>query len=440
LPLPFVRGRLLPEIESAGRVKRTLDVLIHLEKVNDAIAAALDELEQLRVYLASLVPPFCSIRLLALADHRDTIAAFGTIGIEVSPIAMSTRVDRVPKDAAERLTDPLKILLATALDYDADCVVTDDSALLSYVKEFDEAGVLLTSTDFLLRYAETFVRGHDLPWAFAHKVWFEPWVGFYQLSEQWTFKPGMDFLYLCQSKGAGRDALELCRSLAYNRLGDLCFTRDRLCFYEIQQSAAKRAQWKRQRFSAEVAYYLNFYYVLLYGTFDHAAALVNALFNVGIKERKVSARNPEFLKALGANLSGIQAVFEEPTHVDFIRRVAALRHTAAHRGVLTPTKVVQDLDHPPTNDELDKDIREAGLDYLPSQFQPGSMRDSFQEMLRSNARAARYERETLMEDVVLIEIDGSYGFIHPLSDTWWNFRHCTSFLSEIFDACSKALP
>ena len=413
-------------------------MLVHLEKVDRATTLFFDELEQLRIYLASSDPPVCSIRLMATSDHRDTIAAFRAVGIEVLPVEGSTRVDRIPKGIAENLTDSLKLVLATALDQDADCIVTTDSGLLPYVKEFDEAGVLLTSSDFMLRYAETFARGHDVPWAFANKVWFEPWIGFYQMSESWTLRPGMDFLYLCQSKGAGRDALELCRSLTYNRLGDLCFTRDRLCFYEIQQSVARRAKWERQRFSAEIAYYLNFYYVLLYGAFDHAAALVNALFGVGVKERQVAARNPEFLKALTGKLSGIKAVFENPLHVDFIKRVASLRHTAAHRGALTPGKVVQDPDHPPTNDELDQDIRDAGLDHL-LQVPSGPIRDGLQEMLRSNARAARYERETLMEDVVLIEIDGKYGFIHPLNDTWWNFRRCLSFLYDVFDACSAAL-
>jgi hypothetical protein len=436
--LPFVRGRFLPEIESSGRVKRTLDVLLQLERVNAATAASFDELEQLRIYLSASSEPVCSIRLLAPTDHRETFASLRAIGVEASLITATTRVDLVPKHLAESLPDSLKSLLATALDQDADCVVTADTGLLSYAKEFDDAGVLLTSSDFLLRYAETFVRGHDIPWAFAHKVWFEPWMSFYQLSEQWTFKPGMDFLYLCQSKRANRDALELCRSLAYNRLGDLCFTRDRLCFYEMQQSAGKRAKWKRQKFSAEVAYYLNFYYVLLYGTFDHTAALVNALFNLGIKERQVTARNPEFLKALGAKLPGILSIFEKSTHVDFIRRVAALRHTAAHRGVLTPTKVVQELDEPPTDEELDQDIRDAGLEYL-LQISPGPERDTLQHMLRSNARAARYEQETLMEDVVLIEQDGKYGFIKPLNDTWWNFNRCIAFLTDVFGACSKIL-
>jgi hypothetical protein len=265
-------------------------------------------------------------------------------------------------------------------------------------------------------------------------------MSFYQLSEAWTFDVGMQFLELCQKKRGNNDASEFCRSLVYNRLGDLCFSRDRLCFYDMQQLVSRRAQWKRQRFSAEIAYHLNFYYLQLYGAFDHAAVLVNALFSLGVRERQVAARNPEFLNALGAHkLVSIRAVFEKPAHVEFIKRVAALRHTAAHRGVLTPTKVVQDTDHPPTNQELDQDIHDAGLDRLLLGFPPGDARGRFQEMLRSNARAARYERETLMEDVVLIDLDGKYGFIHPLNDTWWNFNRCTLFLDEVFDACTAAL-
>jgi hypothetical protein len=250
----------------------------------------------------------------------------------------------------------------------------------------------------------------------------------------------MECLSLCQSKSVSQEAIELCRSLAYNRLGDLCFTRDRLCFYEQQQLVAKRARWERQRFSAEVAYYLNFYYVLLYGAFDHAAAFVNLLFNPGVNERQVSARSAEFLRALGSRSPGVEAVFTNARHIGFLRRVAALRHVAAHRGIVTPTKVVQDLEHPPTDDELDQDIREAGLEYLVLQSPAGVHRETIQTVLRSNARAARYERETLMEDVVLIETEkGKYGFIHPLSDTWWNFRSCTSFLNEVFSACTSEL-
>jgi len=437
--LPFVRGRILPEVQSTGRAKRTLDALLYLEKTTGLTLAPLDELEQLRIYLTSSEANI-SIRLLVPESHSHTQESLQQIGIQYIPIAESSETEIVPKHVSERLDDPLRVLLATALKYDADCVVVDNHHLLPYIQEFGEANVLLTSVEFLLRYSEIFSRGHDVPWAFAHKVWFEPWMRFYPLSENWTFKPGMEFLALCQGKGGNRDGIELCRSLAYNRLADLCFTRDRLSFYEMQQAVAKRRHWKRQKFSAEIAYYLNFYYLLLYGAFDHAAAMVNALFSLGIDERQVGARNPVFLKALRTRLVDVHAVFVKPTYVEFVRRLAALRHVAAHRGIVTPTNVVRDLAHPPTNDELDQDIREAGLDYLFLSLLPGPERDNFREMLRSNARAARYEKETLMEDVVLIEIDGKYWWVHPLNDTWWNFRTCLSFLLDVFSACSKALP
>src|SRR5216683_2525480 len=131
--MPLVRGRLLPEVESTGRMKRALDVLLYLERMDKPTA----------------------------------------IGIDIIPIPKSLRTEQLPKEVGCGLTDSLKVVLATALDNDADCVVVNDPAMLAYVDDFGKAGVLLTSPDFLHRYAETFVRGHDIPWAFAHKVWFE---------------------------------------------------------------------------------------------------------------------------------------------------------------------------------------------------------------------------------------------------------------------------
>jgi hypothetical protein len=184
-----------------------------------------------------------------------------------------------------------------------------------------EAGCFAHVSRFLTPLPEIFVRGHDLPWAFAYKVWFEPWTAFYQPSEEWVFAPGLQFLKFCQERRASSDSVEVGRSLIYNRLDHLCFTRDRLLFHEMQQAAARRAQWKRQRFSAEIAYYLNFYYLLLYGAVDHAAVLVNGLLNLGVDARRASARNPEFLKLLNARAPGVHAVFQNPTHMAFINRV-----------------------------------------------------------------------------------------------------------------------
>ena len=80
------------------------------------------------------------------------------------------------------------------------------------------------------------------------------------MTEQRTFSVGMDFLYVAHKNNLNAEAQETGRSLVHNRLPNICFTRDRLLFYEIQKMAARRAKWKRQEFAFEIGYYLNFYY------------------------------------------------------------------------------------------------------------------------------------------------------------------------------------
>jgi hypothetical protein len=160
--LPFIRGRVIPETESTGRVKRTLDVLLWLSVPENRNTVALfDELEQLRAYLSYFQPPICSIRLLVPANDHKTVAAMRALEVGVRPVQQSEDITNIDKSVGAQLDKDLQVITATALACDADCVVTDVGKWLPYVKEFEELGVLLTSPDFLLRYAETFVRGHD---------------------------------------------------------------------------------------------------------------------------------------------------------------------------------------------------------------------------------------------------------------------------------------
>lgn len=438
--MPFVRGRFIPEIENTGRAKRSLSLLLSLKKpAMVETLKTLDEIEILRIYLADIQPNIASIQVvISLNDQisHDVLKA-NAIGHNFAPIPNS--LDKIPRRIREKLSNDLALIVAAAVECGIDCIVTDEINWLPYIEELQEIGLFITTpSSLLLRYCEVFVRGHDIPWAFEHKVWFEPWTAFYQLSEPTTFRQGMDLFNLV-SKKASSDAREVGRSLIFNRLGDICFTRDRLLFYEMQQSAAKRAHWKRQRFSTEIAYYLNFYYLLLFGVFDHAAVFVNALLNLGIKEKRVNARGQEFLNALQAKCPKMHSIFEDKDHKAFIAKIATVRHVAAHRGVITPAKVVQQPDSEPTNDELDEDINKAGLTDILLAFPAGAAREGFREMMRTNARMARYEQNTLMEDVLLIEIDGQWGWINPLLDTSWNFNRCMDFLSDVFSQCTVEL-
>ncbi len=250
------------------------------------------------------------------------------------------------------------------------------------------------------------------------------------MTEQETFEPGMRLLHVAQQKHLDEVGLETGRSLIHNRLPNLCFTRDRLLFYEIQRRVAIRAQWKRQEFAFEIAYYLNFYYLLIYGAFDHAALMVSQLLGLGLPERSVGATYKSFLEPLKSKNAGLYGVFTDAKLTEFIKRIGALRHHAAHRGSLMPTKLIEKPDKEPSNEELDAEITKAGMDDILLRMPMGESRESYRAILRQNFKMARYQK--VADGIVPIMIDGKSGFIRPALDTDWNFQMILSFLNRVF--------
>ena len=436
--MPLVRGQLIPETESGGRVKRFLDVLLWVNELRDSEIKVLDQLEILRLYLDSIEPSVCGISLWIPESKPEVIKTLASYGINfgIVPIRKaSPELQQKVEGADPELADAV----STAVMIDADCLATNNSEWFPFIEDVEKLYLLLTDCSFLLRYFEVFARGHDVPWAFEYKSWNMTWTVFYVLAERRTFEVGLQLLHKAFEKKAPADAQETGRSLVYNRFQNLCFTRDRLLFYEIQRLAAKRAGWKRQGFGFEIAYHLNFNYLLIYGAFDHAALFVSQLLNLGLTPRKVGATYEKFLELLEKKSASLHAVFTQGKNKAFIDRIGALRHFAAHRGSLQPTDVVERPDREPTHEELDADIKAAGLDDIIAMLPQGEAREGFREMARSNARFARYEKGTVLEDVVPIEIDGKYGFIRPHFDTEWNFTRLMSFLNDVFKECSKVL-
>lgn len=439
--MPLVRGRILPEVELSGRKKQFLDVLIWADTLTDRDLVALDHFDHLRIYLASLEPFVCQLRLWVPARYVETFKTLGKLEIE-HKVVDEQEPSKEVADHLQNAETELLIAVQTALSVDADCLAVTKLEWLPFVENTNnDLGLLLTDCSFLLHYSEIFARGHDIPWAFDQKTWYEPWNAFYQMSESWMLKPGLDVLQKAQEKNAQAEARETGRILVHNRLPNLCFTRDRLLFYEIQRMVSKRSGWKRQQFPFEIAYYLNFYYLLIYGTFDHAALFVSQLLGLGLPEKQVGATYKSFLEALKQTSPELYDVFTNDSIKKFMERIAYLRNFAAHRGTLMPTMVVNTPDHEPTNDELDEDIRAAGLNFMLQAFPPGPTRDQYHQMLRSNARMARYEKEKVLEGVVLIEMgNNKAGFINPLIDTSWNFSRTLAFVDSVFAECVKILP
>jgi hypothetical protein len=434
--MPYVRGLFLPEVQDVGRAKQYLDILIWIEHLEKADGLCFDLLDHVRIYLNSLQPFVCQIRLWVPKQHVETASWLEAVKVQYQFVDERDATAEIQiKDADKELLTAL----GTALSIDADCIAVNRREWLPFVDDFETSGVLLTDTSFLIPYAEYFSRGHDVPWSFRSMTWYNPWTTFYQMSEERTFKLANEVLYLANQKNAPREAQETGRTLVQNRLPNLCYTRDRLLFYDIQLLAAKRTGWKRQKFLFEIGYYLTFYYLTLYGVFDHAALFVSHLLQLGLPEKQVGATYKSFLDALEKKSAPLFAVFTDTKNKEFIERIGYLRNLAAHRGTVMPGIVVEALEREPTEEELDADIRADGKDYLIHLLPAGKAQEDVRKMLRSNARMARYEKGKVLEGVALIQTGGKTAFISPHLDTSWNFNRAMTFLNAVFQECFQLL-
>src|ERR1700733_2767300 len=438
--MPLVRGRFLPEREKSRLVKRSFDVLVWLNQITANDLAFLDLLEHLRIYLTVRHSGICEVRLLVPSNFAKTLEILSSANISftiIDPLTANSAHLGVPSINDHHEASELATL---AHGNRVDCVVVPaESPLLAFIPAFvNDLQVLISDTSFLLRLSEFFVRGFDIPWTYTRMIWDGTWSTMYQLAEPSTFAAPMAFLNLMRATKVSVDVGETARSFIHNRLPQLCFARDRLIWLEMQRAASARDGFSNQKYAFEISYQLNFYYINLFGSFDHLALLVNGIFSLGLKEKQVGATYAVFLEKLAQVSPQMNTIFTKPSALDLITRLAQLRNLSAHRGSVSPSKVVQKPDREPTLDELDAYIRDAGQGWMFEELRDPGIQQLI-SLARQNARIAILERNTLFDDVVMIEIKGKFFWINPILDTSWNFRQVLDFTTDVIKACSLYL-
>ena len=432
-----IRGRFIAELENGMPLRRRLRVLYWIEQLTQDTWRQLEDLDRLRLYLNHNLGDPCNVELLAANSHTTLIAQARQLDLPITVIAPVPAADEIVGGVDEL---SLRNAIATGLAHDSDYIVVPDE-LLPYIEAVEEHfHIGLVDPSFLLKCVEVFVRGFDVAWSFEHPVLNQTFNTLYQFSERLeTFEPGFTLMNLLGSTKQDSTTIDTGRTLIFNRIVNLCYSRDKLLFYSLQREAAMRLEAKRQTFAQELSYYLNFYYILLYGTFDHAALLVNGVCHLGLDKRDVGATYKNFLKGLETSSPALHTIFTDASTVELLDRFGALRHYAAHRGSIAPSKLVEKPDKEPTDDEVDAYIRKVGQSAWMLDLPDSPQKIMLLGMLRSNTRAEILEENTIAKDIVFVEIKGKDYMMHPLSDTTWNFRRTTKFLHRVFDECIKIL-
>jgi hypothetical protein len=322
--MAVIRGKFIVEVENSMAQRRMLRVLLWPEQLTPQSWRCLEDLDTLRLYLHHQLGDICNIQLLVLNTNATLISEAAPVGLEIMPVALVPVVDEI---TGEIDNVSLRQAIATALNCDSDYIVVPNE-FLPYVEAVGEHfHIGLVDLSFLLRCVEIFVRGFGVAWSFADPILNQTFSTFYQFSERLeTFEPGFTLMNLLGSTKLDSMTIDTGRTLIFNRTVHLCYSRDKLLFYSLQRDAALRLNAVRQTFAQELAYHLNFYYLLLYGSFDHAALLVNGVCGLGLDERRVGATHKEFLKALEPVSPALHAIFTDTIATELLDRFGVLRN------------------------------------------------------------------------------------------------------------------
>lgn len=437
---PFVHGGIYPEREGATLASRELRVLIDHRSVTNETAGLLREIDVLRHYLRDVPGQPCIVSLLAQRrpnDDSDLVAqVFQLFNVQlvpaedVSSASVTTTLGLAPDEHAA-----LAGVAAAAVVADADVLVTLDPAAPERADAFKtKLHVAAEDWSQVKTTCEIFARGHEVPWAFDQPVWGFEWGAFYTLTEP---KQDLhDFHHRVVASRRFSDATcEYVRSSFLNRHEMLCYTRDKLLFFALQRRAAVRHK-VRNAFIFDVAYFLNHYYLLLWGGLDQLALALNGLFDLGLNDKSVGLHARDFKRRLGQKAPTVAALLEGGDFKEWARLLAAVRHFVAHRGVALPQDVLLRT-HEVTPEELDAKIEQQPAWQRMVSYLGREMMEHFRATWRD--RMLREEYQTLPEPMLTLELDGQTVMIPPLVNVRWDFDNFYRFVSDVVAETRKAL-
>lgn len=415
---------------------RTLRVLLWLEELSPQGLASIRDIDDLQGHLHHDLEDVCDIQLLVPNMNERLISQARIWGLRVRPVERASVNEEIWPEIDDLF---LRESIATARREDCDYIVVPQE-LLPYLEAVDrQCHIGLVEFSFLLRCIEIFVRGFGVAWSFANPVLNVNFNNLYHSELQETVKVGFDLMNRLTTAKQDSTTVYPLRTLLFNRLPHVCFSRDQRLFYLLQRDAELRNGANRHSFAFEVNYHLNFYYILLYGALDHAALVTNEICRLGVAPQKVGASITymNFHKKLESSSPLLHAVFADAKTTGLLQYLGAFRHLTAHRGSISPTILVQKPDRDPTDEEIDAYLSESGEDPQFRDFDDDPHRAELQACLRSIAKMELLEKNPTASDVVPVEIDGKWGWTWPLLDVTQSFRATLRVLQRIFDECMK---
>ncbi|MBU1157288.1 MAG: hypothetical protein KJ921_15655 [Proteobacteria bacterium] len=180
-------------------------------------------------------------------------------------------------------------------------------------------------------------------------------------------------------------------SALLNRYPYIVYSRDMVKYYEFQQDYFYRSGI-RQSYGLTLGYYLNYFYLLLWGMMDSMTLIAKLKLNLQASDRvcsiSKSRSTKKYWQLIEDRLPALFNFVSKEKVQEWITVMADMRHHAAHKPIKRASLILNEGSKIQTDDEIRSEIRRENA-YLYEKF-PQKMK-ALEEIELQNRKIDQYE-------------------------------------------------
>jgi hypothetical protein len=242
-------------------------------------------------------------------------------------------------------------LLALAKSALADAIVTDSKPLIRIQYVIDQyQRIRIIPLDEFLDIINIVAVGNSVFWSPVHfrEIGFDI---FYQMTH-WKASRLFAWVQIIAAKGIEKALDQNLRTALLNRFPYILYSRDMVRFYQLQRDYYARRE-RLQMFNSAIGFYINTFYLMLWGMLDQLTIIAKYARNLRINERWCGIRRKNFWKEFGAIENELTAFIMRQDISEWISIMADMRHKAAHNTISIPSVLLSETaDSKRSDDEI----------------------------------------------------------------------------------------
>lgn len=241
-------------------------------------------------------------------------------------------------------------LLALSESLQADGIITSSKLLIDAQYEiYNYEGIRVVPLNDFADLIEVCAHGHSIFWSASdHNLPFN--IDIFYVLAHWKNSRLANWFNKKRSRIDNDELNDQLRSALLNRYPFILYSRDMVRFYQLQKDHYDRRD-STDRFSNPLSYYVNAFYLFLWGMLEQLTLIAKYTYGLSIQERECGIKSQNFWKELRGKDSALEDFLSKPQIDEWVNAMADMRHAAAHKIIPMPTNVLTHTDDSRKSDE-----------------------------------------------------------------------------------------